>query len=76
MVGIARGPGAVDMVDPKTLTRTKTILVKGRLHNVYVTPDSKHVITGSIPSKLMTVIDLDKEQVGLGAASSTRAFAR
>ena len=35
--------------------------MKGRLHNVYVTPDGKHVITGSIPAKLMTVIDAERE---------------
>jgi YVTN family beta-propeller protein len=59
-VGIARD---LDIVDPKTLELHATILVNGRLHNVYVTRDSKYVITGSIPSKVITVIDLDKEQV-------------
>ena len=48
VVGIARGEGALDIVDPATLTLKKTIPVHGRLHNVYVTPDSKYVITGSI----------------------------
>jgi YVTN family beta-propeller protein len=62
-VGIARDHGALDIVDPKTLELHATILVNGRLHNVYVTRDSKYVITGSIPSKVITVIDLDKEQV-------------
>ena len=52
LVGIARGAGAVDVIDTKTLTRTKSILVKGRLHNIYVTPDGKYLITGSIPNKL------------------------
>ena len=61
LVGIARGSGAVDVIDATTLTRTKSILVKGRLHNIYVTPDGKHLITGSIPGKLMTVIDLERE---------------
>ena len=61
LVGIARGPGAVDVIDAKSLTRTKSILVKGRLHNIYVTPDGKHLIAGSIPGKLMTVIDLERE---------------
>jgi YVTN family beta-propeller protein len=60
-VGIARGQGAVDVIDAKTLTRTKSILVRGRLHNIYVTPDGKYLITGSIPGKLMTVIDLEQE---------------
>ena len=61
LVGIARGAGAVDIIDAVTLTRTKSIAVKGRLHNIYVTPDSKHLITGSIPAKLLTVIDLERE---------------
>jgi YVTN family beta-propeller protein len=61
LVGIARGQGAVDVIDAKALTRTKSILVKGRLHNIYVTPDGKYLITGSIPGKLMTVIDLERE---------------
>jgi len=62
-VGIARGQGALDIVDPKTLELRATIPVNGRLHNVYVTRDSKYVIAGSIPNKVITVIDLDKEQV-------------
>jgi YVTN family beta-propeller protein len=61
LVGIARAPGAVDVIDAKTLTRTKSILVKGPLHNIYTTPDGKYLITGSIPQKLMTVIDLEQE---------------
>ncbi|MEA3071380.1 MAG: hypothetical protein QOD29_2826, partial [Alphaproteobacteria bacterium] len=40
-VAIARAPGAVDVIDAKTLTLTESILVKGRLHNIYVTPDGK-----------------------------------
>ena len=63
VVGIARGHGALDIVDPKTLELHATILVNGRLHNVYVTRDSKYAIMGSIPNKMITVIDLDKEQV-------------
>jgi YVTN family beta-propeller protein len=63
VVGIARGKGAIDIVDPKTLELHATIPVNGRLHNVYVTRDSKYAIAGSIPNKVITVIDLDKEQV-------------
>ena len=62
-IGIARGRGALDIVEPKTLELHATIPVNGRLHNVYVTADSKYVIAGSIPNKVITVIDLDKEQV-------------
>ena len=63
VVGIARGDGALDIIDPATLTLKKSIPVHGRLHNVYVTPDSKYVITGSIRESMLTVIDLATEQV-------------
>src|SRR5215211_5337127 len=62
VVGIARDPGALDIIDAATLTLKKSIPVNGRLHNVYVTPDGKHVITGSIRTKTLTVIDLATEQ--------------
>ena len=63
VVGIARGPGALDIVDPTSLSLKTSILVNGRLHNVYVTPDSKFVITGSLRTNVITVIDLEKEQI-------------
>jgi len=69
-VGIARGDGALDIVDPATLTVKTTIPVHGRLHNVYVTPDSKYVIAGSIPNKMLTVIDLGIEAVAWEAKIS------
>lgn len=62
-VAIARDPGAVDVVDAATLTRIKTIPVHGRLHNIYVTPDGKFLIAGSIPKKLLTVIDLATDSI-------------
>jgi YVTN family beta-propeller protein len=64
VVAIARGRGGLDIVDAATLTLKKTISTNGgRLHNVYVTPDSKYVVGGSIPSKTFYVFDLDKEQL-------------
>src|SRR5262249_4721670 len=39
LVGIARGAGAVDVIAAKPLARTKSMQVRGRLHNIYVTPD-------------------------------------
>jgi YVTN family beta-propeller protein len=60
VVGIAHDPGALDIVDPATLTRTKSVSVNGRLQ--YVTPDSKYVVTGSIRSGIVTVIDLATEK--------------
>src|SRR3982074_3562178 len=57
VVAIAREPGALDIIDTATLTLKKTIPVNGRLHNVYVTPDGRYAVMGSIPKKLITVVD-------------------
>jgi YVTN family beta-propeller protein len=62
-VAIARDPGAVDVIDAATLARTRSIPVHGRLHNIYVTPDGKYLIAGSIPKKLMTVVDLSTDSI-------------
>ena len=40
----------------------KSIPTKGGIHNVYVTPDGKHVVAGSIAGRLMTVIDAKTEE--------------
>ncbi|HTB17653.1 MAG TPA: cytochrome D1 domain-containing protein [Bryobacteraceae bacterium] len=61
-VSIAVAPGAVDVIDTGTLERVKSIPVKGALHNTYVTPDGKYVVTGSIQSKTITVIDQKTEE--------------
>jgi YVTN family beta-propeller protein len=58
IVGIAQDPGALDVIDTASMKLVKTIAVKGRLHNVYVTPDNKYAVTGSIRTKMLTVIDL------------------
>jgi len=63
VVGIADDPGALDVIDTAELGVTKSIRVNGRLHNVYVTPDNKYVITGSIRTKVLTVIDLATEKI-------------
>jgi YVTN family beta-propeller protein len=64
VVAVARGKGGLDIIDAATLTLKKTIPTNGgRLHNVYVTPDNKYVVGGSIPQKMFYVFDLDKEQL-------------
>src|SRR5215469_6877144 len=63
VVAIAREPGAVDVIDTQSLTLRKTIPVHGRLHNIYVTPDGKYAVMGSIPKKLITVVDLATEEI-------------
>jgi len=63
-VAVARGKGGLDIVDAATLTLKKTISTNGgRLHNVYITPDSKYVIGGSIPAKKLYVFDLATEEL-------------
>jgi YVTN family beta-propeller protein len=62
LVGIRANPGTVDVIDTKLLRRTNTIPVDGSVHNVYVTPDSKFAVSGSIENKAATVIDLQTEK--------------
>src|SRR5690242_8863068 len=61
-VSIAAAPGAVDVIDTASQERVKSIPVKGAVHNTYVTPDGKFVVSGSIPSKVITVIDAKTEE--------------
>jgi YVTN family beta-propeller protein len=61
-VSIAVAPGAVDVIDTTSMERVKSIPVKGAVHNTYVTPDGKFVVSGSIPSKVITVIDSKTEE--------------
>jgi YVTN family beta-propeller protein len=63
VVGIAQEPGALDIIDTAALKLAKSIPVQGRLHNVYVTADNRYAVTGSIRTKILTVIDLATEQV-------------
>jgi YVTN family beta-propeller protein len=60
-VSIAVAPGAVDVIDTNSLEKVKSIPVKGAVHNTYVTPDGKYVVSGSIQSKTITVIDQKTE---------------
>jgi YVTN family beta-propeller protein len=62
-VAIAHDPGAVDVIHATTLARAKSIPAHGRLHNIYVTPDGKYLIAGSIARKLLTVIDLSTDSI-------------
>jgi len=61
-VSIAVAPGAVDVIDTTSMERVKSIPVKGAVHNTYVTPDGKFVVSGSIASKTITVIDQKTEE--------------
>lgn len=61
-VSIAAAPGAVDVIDTTSEENVKKIPVKGSVHNTYVTPDGKFVVSGSIASKTITVIDAKTEE--------------
>jgi YVTN family beta-propeller protein len=63
LVGIRTLPGAVDVIDTTSLARVKTIPVNRSVHNIYVTPDGKYAVVGSIESKSATVIDLATDQI-------------
>ena len=62
VVGIRAQPGLVDVIDTNLLKRVKAIPVDGPVHNVYVTPDSRYAVSGSIENKTVTVIDLNAGQ--------------
>ena len=61
MVGIRSEPGVVYVIDTASLKRVKSIAVDGGVHNVYVTPDGRYAVSGSLESKAATVIDLQSE---------------
>lgn len=57
-VGIMEMPGAIDVIDTEALSLAKTIKVNGAIHNVYVTPDGKFAVGGSIHTRTINVIDI------------------
>ena len=62
-VGIISQPGAIDVIDTVSLERVSSIPTKGGIHNLYVTPDGKYLVAGSIAGKVMTVIDTKTNEV-------------
>jgi len=63
VVCIRNDPGTLDVVDVNALTLKKSIPVKGGLHNVYVTPDGKYAVAGSIRNKMLTIVDVASEEI-------------
>jgi YVTN family beta-propeller protein len=61
-VGIIAPPGAIDVIDTQRLENVKTIRHPGGIHNVYVTPDGKYVVAGSIAGSRLTVYDAGTDQ--------------
>jgi YVTN family beta-propeller protein len=56
-VAIVQAPGAVDVIDTTKDANVKTVKTQGGIHNVYMTPDGRFAVAGSIPSKTINVID-------------------
>jgi len=63
LVGIRTKSGALDVIDTKSLKNVKRIAVDGPVHNVYVTPDGKYAVSGSLESKIASVVDLQSQQM-------------
>src|SRR6266852_830083 len=62
LVGIRTQPGVLDVIGAASLIRVKSIRVDS-VHNVYVTPDGKYAVSGSLEGKSATVIDLQTDQI-------------
>jgi YVTN family beta-propeller protein len=62
LVGIRTPEGAIDVIDAASLIRVKSIRVDS-VHNVYVTPDGKYAVSGSLEGNSATVIDLQTDQI-------------
>jgi YVTN family beta-propeller protein len=63
IVAIRTPPGAIDFIDTAALKLERTLPVNGSVHNVYVTPDGKYAVAGSIEGKIATVIDMQSEKI-------------
>src|SRR6267143_344716 len=63
LVGIRTKTGSLDVIDTASLQKIKSIPVDGPVHNVYVTPDGKYAVSGSIENKTATVVDLHTQQM-------------
>jgi YVTN family beta-propeller protein len=61
-VAIVSAPGAVDVIDTASARHVKSITTAGGVHNTFMTPDSRHVVAGSIVGRNLTVIDAGTEE--------------
>ena len=62
LVGIRSPQGALDVIDAASMTRVKSIPVDS-VHNVYVTPDGKYAVSGSLEGQSVTVTDLQTDLI-------------
>ena len=63
VVAIARGQGALDVIDPVKLEVEKTIPTHGRLHNCYTSKDSNYAMCGSVQTGVFTAFDMKTETI-------------
>lgn len=61
-VAIVSEPGAIDVIDAVKQEKIKTIPANGGVHNVYLTPDGKYLVSGSIASGVMSVFDAKTDE--------------
>jgi len=62
----ANPTGGVDVIDTTSLTRVKTIAMKGGVHDLNMTPDGKYVIVGNArggQANVMSVVDTKTNDV-------------
>lgn len=52
------------------LKNVKTVPVKGAIHNVYVTPDDRFAVAGSIPEKTISIVDTATDTLARTVAMS------
>ncbi|MFT6295638.1 MAG: YVTN family beta-propeller protein [Pseudohongiellaceae bacterium] len=62
-VAIMEMPGTIDVIDVASMQKIKSIPVEGAIHNVYVTPDSKYAVGGSIQTSTINVIDIASNEL-------------
>lgn len=62
-VCIAAKPGALDVVDTASMQKIKSIPTNAPMHNVYVTPDGKYAVAGSVPGKFMVAVDVATQEI-------------
>jgi YVTN family beta-propeller protein len=77
LVAIRTKPGSLAVIDTASMKQVKTIPTHGGIHNVYVTPDGRYAVAGSLEQKLLTVVDLQTDQIAweLNLGSGVRPMA-
>jgi YVTN family beta-propeller protein len=55
--------GFVDVVDVASFTTTKTLPMKGGMHDCYTTPDGKYIVATSLGGGFLSVIDPDTSEI-------------